>query len=116
MDKITYFQSILFTIFVVISYVSYILFAFGISTNTQKYLNDLDYYVKIYVSLFLIWRFNMFRKINFNEFDKRIAFTSGIFIFTTTALNQILINYVDEIKKKIGLFFKPNNIEIIQAV
>ena len=33
-----------------------------------------------------------------NDFDKKIAFTSGIFIFTTTALNKILINYLDEIK------------------
>jgi len=99
MDKITSLQNALFTIFIVFSYITYILFAFGISTNTQKYLHDLDYYVKIYVSLFLIWRFNMFRNIKLNDFDKKIAFTSGIFIFTTTALNKILINYLDEIKK-----------------
>jgi len=99
MDKITSLQNVLFTIFIVFSYLTYISVAFGISTNTQKYLHDLDYYVKIYVSLFLMWRFNMFRNVKFNDFDKKIAFTSGIFIFTTTVLNKVLIHYLDEIKK-----------------
>ena len=102
MDKITAIQNRLFTYFIIISYVLYFLFAVGISTNAPKYLAYLDYFVKIYISLFLIWRFNMFRKIHFNELDQKIAFSAGVFLFATTALNEFLTNYFSEIRTKLS--------------
>ena len=54
-----------------------------LSNNAPEYLHYLQLFVKIYVSLFLIYRFNFFRKITFNQFDSKIAFTSGLFLFSS---------------------------------
>jgi len=70
-------------------------------------VNSLDYYLKIFLALYLLYRFNPLRKeFEFKELDRRVAFSSGVFIFTTTILNKILITYStkyrDEVLKKIN--------------
>jgi hypothetical protein len=94
MDKITTFQNNAFTVIIIATYLIYFLSAIGISKTAPMYLDDFDYYVKIYISLFLLWRFNMFRKIDFNELDRKIAFSAGLFLFTSTAVYSILSGYV----------------------
>lgn len=94
-------QDFWFNAFIVLSYLLYILFAIGIFKSAPQYLEKLDYYVKIYISLFLLWRFNPFRKIHFTELDRKIAFSAGIFLFTTSAVNQILTTYFMEAKNTI---------------
>ena len=102
--KITKFQERIFDFALYLSYFLYILVALGLSANAPDYLLTLDYYVRIYVSMFLILRFNPFRNVEFTELDKKIAFSSGVFVLATTALNQILekfkmliYNYFNEI-------------------
>ena len=85
-----------FLIFIYISYFLIIIAALGFSQLAPKYLNDMDYYVKMYVCIFLIIRFNPFRKIEFTELDRKIAFSAGLFILTTTAIAQ----YFDKIINK----------------
>ena len=63
-------QEHIFDFTFIIIYVLYFLIALGLSATAPKYLSFLDYYVKIYVSLFLIWRFNPFREVNFKPLDK----------------------------------------------
>jgi hypothetical protein len=88
-------QERFFNIFIYVSYTLLILSAFGLYETTPKFLQSLDYYVRIYVCLFLIWRFNPLRShYEFTDLDRKIAFTAGLFILTTTALNQ----YVEQIK------------------
>lgn len=87
-------QEHIFDFTFVIIYFLYFLIALGLSATAPKYLSFLDYYVKIYVSLFLIWRFNPFRNVRFKPLDKKIAFNAGLFVlFATTSINQILISY-----------------------
>lgn len=87
-------QEHIFDFTFLIIYFLYFLIALGLSATAPKYLSFLDYYVKIYVSLFLIWRFNPFRHVKFTSLDKKIAFNAGIFVlFATTSINQILISY-----------------------
>ena len=94
-SKLHKLQEILFNIFIVVTYFLIIVSSFGISDSAQKYLKLLDYYVRIYVCLFLIWRFNPFRSYyEFTSLDRKIAFSAGLLILTTTALNQ----YLNEIK------------------
>jgi hypothetical protein len=50
--------------------------------------------MKFYVSIFLIIRFNPFTKNEFNDLDRRFAFTSGMFIFTTSAIAQLGEKYI----------------------
>jgi hypothetical protein len=63
----------------------------------------MDYYVRIYICLFLIWRFNPFRgSVTFTDLDRKIAFSAGLFIITTTALNQYLVSIRDKLQKIIN--------------
>ena len=97
-----------YNVFIFITYVTWILYllvALGLSVNAPQYLNDLQYYVKIYVSLFLLLRFNPLRDIKFTELDKKIAFTSGLFLLATTAINEILMNYLNVIRNSL-IFLK----------
>ena len=84
-------QDRLFNLFIIISWILIIVSALGFSQEAPKFLSNLDYYVRIYVCLFLMWRFNPFRKYyEFTDLDRKIAFSAGLFILTTTALNQYL--------------------------
>jgi len=96
-------QDRFFNTFIYVSYILIFLSAIGFSETAPEYLANLDYYVKIYVCLFLIWRFNPLRSnIKFTDLDRKIAFSAGIFILTTTTLNE----YLDDIKKYIKSFYK----------
>jgi hypothetical protein len=59
------------------------------SEKTKVILSIVSYYIRIYVCIFLIVRFNPFysiftkRKIIFTELDRKIAYSSGITILTT---------------------------------
>lgn len=98
-DKILHdLQDNIFNVFVFVTYVTYAGVAFGLFKNSPAYLDDLDYYIKIYISLFLLWRFNTFRDIKFNELDRKIAFSAGVFLFTTSAVNQLLKSYLSDIQ------------------
>ena len=84
-------QSRFFNLFIYTSYALLFISALGISQTAPKYLDYMEYYVRIYICLFLMWRFNPLReKVEFTELDRKIAFSAGLFILTTTALNQYL--------------------------
>ena len=88
-------QDRLFNLFIIISWILIIVSALGFSQEAPKFLSNLDYYVRIYVCLFLMWRFNPFRKYyEFTDLDRKIAFSAGLFILTTTVLYQ----YINMIK------------------
>ena len=89
-------QSKFFNLFIYISYALLFISALGISQTAPKYLDYMEYYIRIYICLFLMWRFNPLReKYEFTELDRKIAFSAGLFILTTTALNQ----YLEQIKE-----------------
>lgn len=92
------FQYLAFNTFIISSYVLIFLAALGLSSNATVYLNTLDYYIRIYICLFLIYRFNPFRRIEFNELDRQIAFSSGLFLLTTSALNKYIVNLQEYMK------------------
>ena len=103
-QKLQDIQEKIFNIFIYLSYILIIISALGFSDSAPKYLEYSDYYVRIYICLFLIWRFNPLRsKYEFTDLDRKIAFSAGVFILTATYLNEYL-NYmktkVSEIVKK----------------
>ena len=109
-------QNRAFDIFIFISWVLYFAILFGVSVNAPSYLDNVDYYAKLYVSLFLLYRFNVFRKISFTDLDRKIAFSAGVFLFATTALNQTLTAYLDPIKSKISSILSNNGNQTKQDV
>lgn len=97
------FQNKIYDIVVYVTWVLYIAIALGLSANAPQYLDDLQYYIKMYVSLFLIYRFNPFRRVKFTGLDAKIAFSAGVFLLTTTAINTILTSYVKNINQYLSL-------------
>jgi hypothetical protein len=79
----------------IFTYILYIVVAFGLSATAPKYLDDLLFYTKMYVSLFLIYRFNPFRRVKFTPLDAKIAFNAGIFLLFTTAITSVLSTYIN---------------------
>jgi hypothetical protein len=76
-----------------LTYFLYFAVALGISATAPKYLDLVNYYTKIYISVFLILRFNPFRNVKFTSLDKKIAFSAGVFVlFSTTPIYQLLIS------------------------
>ena len=88
------FQNKLFDTLTYITTILYIVIALGLSANAPEYLDYLNSFIKIYISLFLIYRFNPFRSVNFTTLDSKIAFSSGLFLLGTTAIDNIIQNYI----------------------
>ena len=102
MNKLHIYQEQLFNLIIYVSYFLIILSFFGLSKEAPVYLSSLDYYIRVYVCLFLIWRFNPLREsYEFTELDRKIAFSAGFFILTTTALNEYLVNFKESVQKKL---------------
>jgi hypothetical protein len=76
---------------VYLTYFFSILIFFGIFTETV-YLSVILDCVRLFVSLFIIIRFNPYRKTEFNNLDKKIAFHSGLLLFSITTLDSIIEN------------------------
>jgi hypothetical protein len=79
-------------------YFLYIVVALGISSSAPAYLDTLVYYTKLYVSLFLIFRFNPFRLTKFTPLDAKIAFNAGMFLLFATAVNGIIGFYLNNMR------------------
>jgi hypothetical protein len=92
-------QNKFFDTFIYLSYILTFISALGISEFSQTYLDNLSYYTRVYICLFLIWRFNPLReKYEFTDLDRKIAFSAGLFILTTTALNDYAVSFKNSIK------------------
>jgi hypothetical protein len=102
--KIHNFQYNVFLFVTYLSWFLYIVIALGLSINAPEYLYTLQYYVKIYISLFLVLRFNPFRNVEFTELDKRIAFSAGLFLLATTAINELLNSYLSSVHNYLYFF------------
>lgn len=90
--EIHQYQEVVFDIFIVLTYVLIFLYIIGISNSAITKLDTIDKYLRIYISLFLIYRFNPFRKnYEFTSLDRKIAFSAGLFIFTATFLGIVIL-------------------------
>jgi len=96
-------QEYSFLIFIFLSYLLLSLSILKLSTNADKYSLILDYYVKIYICLYLIIKFNPFVKTEFTNHDRRVAFSSGLFLLSTTVIYKLLMNFS---KNKLFFFKK----------
>ena len=86
-----------FTVISYVNYVVYFLVLFGLSYLTPKSVETLNKYMPLYISLFLLIRFNPLTNHtkHFTELDRKIAFASGTFLFFTTAVGAITQQYLD---------------------
>ena len=79
----------------------------GIGIARPVWMTTADYYLKIFVSMFLLYRFNPLRQqIIMQELDRRVIFTSAVIIFTSTILNKMLLTYSEKYKIHIDSLIK----------
>lgn len=91
------FQHKLVDLIQIITIMFYIIISFGLSTIAPQYLSYLQQFLKIYVSLFLIYRFNNFRTIKLTELDRKIGFNAGVLLIGSDIINYIVKHYADYI-------------------
>lgn len=98
--KLSKYHELFFNIIIFLNYFVYIFTFLGLYNFDPKYLDDFHFYFQLYICLFLIIHFFPFRKVRLEQVDRRIAFSSGIIIFTTVILNQLPVakNIVQKIK------------------
>jgi hypothetical protein len=101
-NELTKFQNRAYNLTMGITWLLYFAIAIGISTNAPQYLGMLQSFIKIYISLFLIYRFNPFRRVQFTKLDTKIAFGAGIFLLGTTAIDGILKYYLSTVTRMIS--------------
>ena len=82
----------LYFISMFILYFSYFLIFFGIFKINTTYIHYLTIYVHIFVSLFLIIRFNPFVKQMLKPYDGNVIFGSAILLLFNVVLNEIGID------------------------
>ena len=88
-------------IFIYGLYTSYVLFALvllGVSTTAPKYLSSLEKFLKLYVSLFLLWKFNPLKNERMTNFDRRVVFSCALFLLTTSFLTDAVMTYLQRFK------------------
>ena len=89
LDKI---KKPLYIFFTIAIYFSYFLIFAGLYYVNQNYINTFSTFLQIFISLFLIIRFNPFRKPELREFDASIIFSCAILLITNAGLTQIVKN------------------------
>jgi len=78
----------------IITIITFILLFLGILQKEPTYFVNFVFLFKVFISLFLIYRFNDFRKnIKFTELDRKFCFLAGI--------NLLLISFADLIENYI---------------
>ena len=101
-------QSTLFDYAIYLIYFLYFAIYIGLFAGAPEYLKSLNTLIKIYISLFLIWRFNPWREVKFTKLDKKITYNAAIYLLTTTLLTEFTIAYIDEIKNFVNNKFNIN--------
>ena len=87
-----------------ITYLLYILFFisfFQIKNNAPEYLDDLNIIIKVFICLFLLYRFNPFTNNTFNEFDKKIVFDCALYLLFSSLFIDLYLIFQKRISSKI---------------
>jgi hypothetical protein len=68
------------------------------------YLPVIQSTLKYFVILFLMIRFNPYSHEKFTEFDKKMVFSSSVFLLSTTAVTDFLLSYFNKnVAHKVGI-------------
>ena len=110
-----YYLSASFHIYNILTYASFLLYIIStidLYDTAPQYILYIDIALKLFIGLFLIFRFNPLIKIQFNEFDKQIIFSAGIFILLSTTITSFMLNKI-QYKIKQNVQKTINNINLL---
>ena len=86
-----------------ITFIIFILLFIGILQKEPTYFTETVFIIKVFLSLYLIIRFNDFRKnIKFTELDRKISFLAGSYLLLFE-----LADLINSYSTKIKAFIKP---------
>ena len=93
-------------------YASYALFALaftGIVSSAPRYLDVLEAALRYYVAIFLVVRFGPWVRTGgrMEEFDRRVAFSAGLFLLLTSTAVAVAKEYLGEAAESIGIAYMP---------
>ena len=85
-----------------------LLFIVGVFANKPATFLFINFIVKIFLALFLIYRFNDFRKdkIRFTDLDRKICFSAGMYILVFSFLD-VIQSYVERLRHMIDPYTVP---------
>ncbi len=90
-------------------YILYILVILNLAyfRSVTTYLPAIQSALKYFVILFLMIRFNPYSNEKITDFDKKIIFSSSLFLFSTTAISDALLSHFNKnVANKAGLNIK----------
>jgi hypothetical protein len=90
-----------------------LLFIVGVFANKPATFLFVNFIVKIFLALFLIYRFNDYRKdkIRFTDLDRKICFSAGMYILVFSFLD-VLQSYVERLRRIID----PYTLHIVDKI
>ena len=88
-----------------------ILFIIGFYTNKPKSFLFVNFIVKSLLAIYLIYRFNSYRKdkITFTDLDRKICYSAGMYIIVFSFIDVIQV-YVNELR----LIIDPYTVPVIK--
>ena len=93
------------------SFVLYFLAMLGISSLSPQYLSNLRIFLKIYVSILLIYFYNpiSYKEKKFTDFDRKLAFSAGIFLLLSTTIVDSIELFLKDKTKLIFSFYASDS-------
>ena len=98
-----------------ITKITIVLFFIGFFQEKPTIFSDFNFFVKIGLAIFLIYRFNNYRKykITFTDLDRKVCYSAGLYILFISFADYIN-SYTDEIKKRINPYTEKIIIRVKQ--
>ena len=85
-----------------------LLFIIGFIQNKPQWFINFNFVVKLCLALFLMYRFNSYRKykITFTDLDRKVCYSAGLYIFLLSFIEYINI-YTDKLRSYIQPYTRP---------
>jgi hypothetical protein len=100
-----------------ITKLSILLFMVGFFQEKPLSIIKINYVIKIAIAIFLIYRFNPYRrhKIVFTALDHKVTYSAGVYIFTLSFID-ILNQYVEMFRAQITTYTLPIVTQVKQYI
>ena len=91
-----------------ITKLTFFLFLIGFFQNKPTLFLGFNFFVKVMLGFFLVYRFNSYRKhkIEFTELDRKVCYSAGIYIVLISFVDYINA-YTEKIQKQISPYTLP---------
>jgi len=83
-------------------------FIIGVFTDKPNGFLAVNFFIKVLFALYLIYRFNSYRKhkIQFTDLDRKICFSAGIYIFVFSFID-VIQTYIEQLRDIIDPYTVP---------